>query len=501
MTDETFQPDTPEEETHAPALEAAETVEAQAAQAAAAQAETPAEGEVPTRTVDLFDEDGESERFDAEGSEPVFADERAETADEGTGETPAAVSAPKKKGPIIAAVVAAVAVVAVAVILVCTLFAPKKTSPADAVMDYVEDVLPDNATDVAMETVGVPADATLLTVNGVDVSAEEYLYWLGYLASYYNTLNSYSGTEMDLTQEVREGVTWDQQLKGVARDNAVLLALTPGLAQELGVELTEEDLQSVVDDRAATLESLGQERYAYQLQAMGVSDATELKLDATLALYNKVQQAWTDKLAQDVTDETVDAYVEENDILRAKHILLMTVDPTTRQPLDEAAVAEKKAKAEDILAQLRADPSKFDELMQANSEDSGLAANPDGYIFTAGSMVEAFESGTRALEYDQISDLIESEYGYHIILRLDPDSDELRQDIAYEDFNDAIQARVDQAEVKESEAYAGITTAGYYEKLLDFQKTLTPPETDAGTGAEGEPQVVDQSRAELEPAS
>lgn len=495
MTDETFRPETPEEETPRPEAELFEEGNAPDEETDPAQAESPD---------DLFDEDGESERFAAEGNEPIFADETVETADGEAGETPVADPAPKKRGPIIAAVVAAVAVAAVAVILMCIFLGGKKNaSPADAVLDYVDDLLPANTTDVAKETVGIPGDTTLITVEGVGVSAEEYLYWLGNITSYYDMMSSYSGSAMDLTREAQAGVTWDEQLKRAARDNAVLLALVPTLAKEFDVELTPEDLQSVADDRAADMEELGRDMYAYQLQAMGISDATAVKLDATSALYNKIQQVWLERLAQDVTAETVADYVEENDILKAKHILLMTVDQTTRQPLDEATVAQKKAKAEELLAQLRADPSKFDELMQANSEDGGLATNPDGYTFTAGSMVEAFESGTRALEYGQISDVIESEFGYHIILRLDPDSDELRQDVAYEDFNAAIQARVDQADVDESEDLASFTTADYYEKLLAFQETLTRPETEGegDVGAETEPEVVDQSRAELEPAS
>lgn len=478
MTDETFQSHAPEEAPDTP--------------------ETPAPSE------DLFAADGEAQRFDAEGEEPIFADDDAQTPPETPDEGPDDDEAPqswltralKERGPILAIVAA----LAVAAILVCVFFMPKR-SPAEAVLRYVNDRLPDNAVDVARETVGIPSGETLLTVEGVDVSAEEYLYWLGNITSYYDIVSSYSGSAMDLTREAQPGITWDEQLKLVARDNSVLLALVPGLAREFGVELTAEDLQSVADSRAANIEAVGgAAMYAYQLQAMGISDATALKLDATSALYNKVQEAWLDRLAQDLTDQAVADYAEENDILRAKHILLMTIDPDTRQPLDAVAVAQKRALADELLAQLRADPSGFDSLMNEHSEDSGLANNPDGYLFTSGQMVSEFEEGARALEYDQISEVIESEYGYHIILRLDPDSDELRQNIAYEGFNDAVQARVDQAHVVEHEAYASFTTADYYERLLAFQETLTRPEAETSGGQDGA-EVVDQSQAELEPAT
>ena len=463
--------------------------------------ETPAQ-EVPAETeapVDLFAQDGEAELFEAEGAETLFADELDDTAaqEEDAGEDPGEAPDPAKKGkgPAVAAGLAAGLVTAVVAFLVVTmLFGPKRAaSPADKVLELVE-CLPDNEIDVTQETVGISGDTALLKVEGVDVTAEEYLYWLGNITSYYDMLSSFSGSAMDLTQEAQPGVTWDEQLKRAARDNSVLLALTPGLAREFGVELTQEELQDVADGRASAMESAGGEAiYAYQLQAMGINDATALRMDATTALYNKVQIAWRDKLVQEQTAETVAAYVEEHDVLRAKHILLATVDLNTRQPYDEETVAQQRAKAEDLLAQLRADPSRFDELMNENSEDSGLATNPDGYLFTADEMVTAFEDATRALEYDQISELVESEYGYHIILRLDPDCEELRESMAGESFNAAVQERVDNAKVTETEAYRSITTAEYYEKLLAFQEALPLPEM--------EPDVVDQSGAELEPAS
>lgn len=461
--------------------------------------EAPAQAEDP---VDLFAQDGEAELFAAEGAETLFADEADDTAAPEAAEQPERDAAEQPEPPqkshkgVTRAVVAAVAMVAVAVVALC-LFGPRRAaSPADKVLELVE-CLPDNETDVALETVGISGDTALLKVEGVDVTAEEYLYWLGNITSYYDMLSSFSGSAMDLTQEAQPGVTWDEQLKRAARDNSVLLALTPTLAREFGVELTQEELQDVADGRASAMESAGGEAiYAYQLQAMGINDATALRMDATTALYNKVQIAWRDKLAQELTAETVAAYVEEQDVLRAKHILLATVDLNTRQPYDEETVAQQRAKAQDLLAQLRADPSQFDQLMNENSEDSGLVTNPDGYLFTADDMVTAFEEATRALEYDQISELVESEYGYHIILRLDPDCEELRESIAGENFNTAVQERVDNAKVTETEAYQSITTADYYEKLLDFQQALPLPET----ADQDQPDVVDQSGAELEPA-
>ncbi len=455
------------------------------AEEAAAQA--PEAADVPEETVDVpadvsdapehvFDEDADDDRDFAEGMEYRADGEEA----------PAPEPPKKKRGALIAVV--CVALAAVLAVGAWLLFFRKAPSAMDRVVEAAG-CLPDNATDVSMETIGVPDDTVMLTVDGQEVTAEEYLYWLGYNTSYYEMMSSYTGGAMDLTQEAQDGVTWDEQLKLAARDNAVLLVLVPTLAEEFDVTFTEEDLQQVVDSHAERIESAGgEEMYAYQLQAMGISDEAALRLDATTILYGKVQRAWLEKSAAALTAEDVAAYAEENDLLRAKHILLLTRDMTTGEDYDDAKKAEQKAKADDLLAQLRADPSKFDELMNANSEDTGLTAYPDGYLFTTGEMVAEFEDGTRALDFGEISDVIESDYGYHIILRLDPDCDEIREAMAGEKFSEEVQARVDNAKVVESEAYQDLTTAGYYEKLTAFQDGLARPE------------VVDQSQAELQPA-
>ncbi len=349
--------------------------------------------------------------------------------------------------------------------------------------------LADNAIDVAQETVGISKDAVLLTVDGEPVTAQEYLYWLGSMTSYYQMMSSYSGTELDLSQAVEGGGTWDSQLKDVACQNAALLALTPSLAKEYGVSLDQAELDELAENRLANiLAAGGEERYAYQMQAIGIDDDAAYDLDKTMALFSKVQTEAMERTAATLTAEDVAQYVQESDLLRAKHILIFTSDQTTGEPLDEAGKAEKLAQAEDLLAQLRADPSQFDALMAEHSEDPGSATSPDGYLFSAGQMVEPFEDATRTLEYGEISDVVESEFGYHIILRLDPDCEEVRQSLAQERFNDMVQARVENAKVDKAPEYDSFTTQQYYEKLVAFQDGLA------------EPVVDDQSHATLQDA-
>lgn len=364
------------------------------------------------------------------------------------------------------------------------------TQPVDPGIDF----LPPNATDVAQEVLGFPNDTVLLTVNGADVTAEEYLYWLGNMTSYYDMMMSMYGSSLNLDEAVdSDGTTWGEQLKEIAYQNAVLIAVTPEAAARNGVTLDDEDLAELRQQRESNIESAGSEaKYAYQLQGMNISDETSFGLDLTSALFTKLEETYTQKLltaggAEALTDEDVAAYVEETGLLRAKHILLLTKDPDTGEDYDDAKKAEQKAKAEDILAKLREDPAQFDTLMNENSEDSGLSSYPDGYLFGPNEMVTEFEEGTRALTVGEISELVESTYGYHIILRLDADCEESRQECAESKFNEMMSAVVESAVVEKKPEYDSFTTKDYYEGLLAFQDTLQ------------EPEVEDQSTATLEP--
>ncbi len=362
------------------------------------------------------------------------------------------------------------------------------------------DLLPDNEIDATADILGFSNSTVLLTVNGKEVTAEQYLYWLGNMTAYYKNLYaSYYYSDLDLSQEVEEGVTWDDRLREIAYQNAVLLAVVPELAEELGVSLTEDEVNDLIRQHNDNVASAGEDVYAYRLQAMNVNDETTYYgIDQPSALFNKVQTEWTAKTAREITDEEVDAYVEENDLLRAKHILLLTKDMTTGEDYDDAKKAEQKAKAEDILKQLQ-EGGDFDTLMNENSEDTGLATNPDGYVFTAGEMVEEFEQGTRDLEIGGVSQaLVPSSYGYHIIWRLDPDCEETRSQLLEDRFNEMVQERVDGAEVVKAPEYDSFTTADYYDKLVEFQGTLTDPSAQANT-VDGSTEPLESAQPSAEP--
>lgn len=100
---------------------------------------------------------------------------------------------------------------------------------------------------------------------------------------------------------------------------------------------------------------------------------------------------------------------------RAAHILI-NVKPGAAA--DEKAKA--KAKAEALLAEARKNPAGFGELAKRNSQDEGSARNGGELdYFRRGAMTKPFDDTAFAMKPGEISDVVESEYGFHIIKLLD----------------------------------------------------------------------------------
>jgi peptidyl-prolyl cis-trans isomerase D len=118
----------------------------------------------------------------------------------------------------------------------------------------------------------------------------------------------------------------------------------------------------------------------------------------------------------EVTEEQIQAElanVPNEEQVHARHILVRT-SPTPSE--EELAAAEKKA--EDILKQLR-QGADFAEMARKLSDDTGSAAKGgDLGFFGRGQMVPEFEKVAFSQQPNQISDLVKSPFGFHIIQTL-----------------------------------------------------------------------------------
>jgi peptidyl-prolyl cis-trans isomerase D len=161
--------------------------------------------------------------------------------------------------------------------------------------------------------------------------------------------------------------------------------------------------------------------------------------------------------------EDIKAYYDQNaarlsgqEERRASHILITA--PKSASAADRAAA---KAKAEGLLAAVKKSPDSFADVAKKNSQDPGSAANGgDLDFFARGAMVKPFEDATFALSQGDISSVVESDFGYHIIRLTDIKAAKQK---TFEEMKPEIEAELlkTQAQKKFAELAEGFTNAVY----------------------------------------
>lgn len=156
----------------------------------------------------------------------------------------------------------------------------------------------------------------------------------------------------------------------------------------------------------------------------GVNSEDDLK--EVLSLSYKREQATKDYAKTIIKDEEIEDYYDENIIgeMQASHILIKAdYEDNASEEEIEKAKNKAKEKAEEIIEELNdADKDKIEELFadlaKKYSEDGSAEDGGDIGWFGAGDMVESFEKATIKLEVGKYTtEPVESEYGYHIILK------------------------------------------------------------------------------------
>ena len=230
------------------------------------------------------------------------------------------------------------------------------------------------------------------------------------------------------------------------------------LEQEIAkqeITVTNEEIQAKLDEIVAQLG--GAEAYKARLKQAGVSEGKlkndikeEIKIDKLIEKVAKLE----------VTDKEIAKFYKENpdkfthpDMVRASHILIEANPEQIRQDIIsrdkkgllnaeqieekvKEAVDKVKAKADELRVKAASNPEGFEKLARENSQDPGSKdKGGDLGFFAKGQMVPEFEAVAFTIAPNQVSEVVQTSYGYHIIIVTDrkkagKDSlDEVKEDI------------------------------------------------------------------------
>jgi len=213
-----------------------------------------------------------------------------------------------------------------------------------------------------------------------------------------------------------------------------------------------ESVKTSVDQQYEQI--MAQAEMADQISAAGIAEKT-VKEYLEASFY---QEAFYEQVVaeQPVTTEEAVAYYDENKStfvspasISLSHILISDEELTDENRTSIEAIRKRAVKGED-----------FAELAKTYSTDTGSAANGgDLGVVTKGMMVEPFETAGFKLKKGEISDVVETEYGFHIIkatsdvtpekqMTLEAAMPQIEEALGQQKFNDAIEKLKEEHPVK-----------------------------------------------------
>ena len=284
----------------------------------------------------------------------------------------------------------------------------------------------------------------IATIAGIDVPAQLYRYF------FMNIKYSYDYGDESYWETYPEQVEY---VKLSALNYMQNYAATLALAEEYGIEITEEDTAAIEDSINSAIDSAGS--YALFEEQLEYSYLTEdlyrellrvelLSSSVYKYLFNEGGEYY-------ITDEQLAEYIKEEYIL-SRHILISNDNENKESLIEE--VQEKLDNGED-----------FRTLEEEYSEDTGSTTNyPDGLCYTEGTMITDFYETALNTKVGEISTVDTTEYGYFFIERLEltdeyitNNSETLYDEYYNATYNTVVSSFMDDATYTYNEYYESIT--------------------------------------------
>lgn len=306
----------------------------------------------------------------------------------------------------------------------------------------------------------------LATVNGEAITSGEFKF---YLENMKELLIQQLGLDIEdesswSTVEIENRKAIDVA-KEKALDDAVGIMIQVQKAEQEGITLTEDDKAEVRRQKSSLIQQYGGESaFNDKLSQWQISSSNfdEILQDYKLASKLKDKLVAEDPELSEVSDNEVqeeyDKAIEEvtNSALHVKHILIL-FQPENGEVRDEVTT---QALAQEALDKINAGED-FEAVLAEYNEDSGQPE--DGYNFTHndGTMVQEFDDASYALGVGDVSGLVKTSYGYHIIKRypftqelpsLDEVRDQLISSIQSVRYTDRVSQWKQEAEIVKNDA-------------------------------------------------
>ena len=303
---------------------------------------------------------------------------------------------------------------------------------------------------------GTKNDDSVATVNDSSIGVSKYIQALKLNKS---AIESMYGTSI-WDSEVEKGKKYSDFFKDTVLEQMINTEVIYQQAKKDNLLPSEEEVnkqfkefqKEVKDDKI----------YKQNMKKLGITDE-DIKKEQEIGIAIKNYKDNFFKNAE-ISNEEMKKYYDDNknefykDEVKASHILIKTIDENNNE-LSDKNKEEAKKKAEDILKKIKSG-EEFAKLAKEYSEDGTASQGGDLGFFTKGEMVPEFEKAAWELKPGEVSDLVKTQYGYHIIkvtdkvdkqLSFDEVKDTIKGMLLNEKFNKNIEDLVKEAKITRKE--------------------------------------------------
>jgi peptidyl-prolyl cis-trans isomerase C len=269
--------------------------------------------------------------------------------------------------------------------------------------------VPDTASTEPNTSTEMAVDSVAVTINGVDINESQ-------IEAQLKPMLEKIGTQLPPVFVEQ----YKKQLRQRVLEKMIVEQLLDEKVKAAKIVITDEEtIEQIKEMTSQQQPPLSMEDFKALIEASGQSfDDIKLRIRRGLAYQKLMEAQWAGKI--NVTEDDAQKYYSENkskfetpEQVRASHILIKpdTTDPNTDP---NQAKATAKAEAQDLLKQIK-EGADFAELAKANSDCPSSKQGGDLDFFSRGQMVPAFEKAAFALKTGEVSDIVETQFGYHII--------------------------------------------------------------------------------------
>ena len=269
---------------------------------------------------------------------------------------------------------------------------------------------------------------TVVTIDDTKFTKADLNMQLYNLKYSYFGKESYEISDATLDEQITSlNMTVGEYLKQQAVEELKILTAVERIAEDNNISLSDEDYEELEENKEEVISNVGgKSEFKKLLRKNNITEAAYDKFYYINKLYDKVfEELYSSGKKNDLTTEEKESAKEEyfEKYLKIQQIVLAKIDVSTGSDLSDTIINQKETLANSILTEA-INGADFEDLIIKYSEEAQEKGN-NTYYYAKGDLLENIESVVVGLGTGSISDVIETDYAFHIVKRLELDDSKL----------------------------------------------------------------------------